>query len=471
MENTNFPNGFPAGVTIRGATILNTYSGELFWVDSNAPLASESGPGTRENPFSTVDAAISNGCVANRGDVLLVAAGHSETFSAAAACALDVAGVQVIGLGTGNNKPKFTFSTSTAASMTLSANSIKLINVLGIAGIDGLLNPFNITGDDLELDIEWQDPTSLIEAARAILATGSDRVQCTLVYRGQILGNANVNGIRLVGCTAWNINANFYGLASTAWIQFITTACSNITVNGYMYNSGTINFTKDIIDTITGSTWFSSFYDGSFGGNVSGGSASALASDDVSTLASNMTVPSVDSTTNTLQRDVIGNKTDASVYVPGTTKSIEAYVKGHSDLQERVAFKIAATITNGQTLFTIAGGPIQILALVSIAVTANDATASTVQYSVTPTSGAAQTISAASSSIASASAGASITLAGTALSTAALYNANGPNLIASPGTVIAPVGIITAVVAVGSTTGTWAHYLRYKPLATGVTVS
>lgn len=131
----------------------------------------------------------------------------------------------------------------------------------------------------------------------------------------------------------------------------------------------------------------------------------------------------------------------------------------------------AGVMVNGATLFTIAGGPIVIQDLVSICVTANDTTASTLQYSVTPTVGTAQTISAASASLASAAAGASVTLAGTALATAALLNANGPNLIANPGTIMAPVGAIKIVVGVGSTTGTWKHYLRYKPLTSGVTIT
>ena len=57
------------------------------------------------------------------------------------------------------------------------------------------------------------------------------------------------------------------------------------------------------------------------------------------------------------------------------------------------------------------------------------------------------------------------------MATAALYNANGPNLIANPGTVVAPAGTIDVDIAVGSTTGTWRHLIRYKPLAVGVTVS
>lgn len=136
------------------------------------------------------------------------------------------------------------------------------------------------------------------------------------------------------------------------------------------------------------------------------------------------------------------------------------------------AVSATAVMVNGNTIFTVANGPIIIRSLVSLCITTNDGTASTLQYSVTPTVGAApQTISAASASLASAAAGASVTLAGTALSTAALLNANGPNLIANPGTIFCPVGTIKVVIGVGSTTGTWRHYLWYTALANGVLVS
>lgn len=135
------------------------------------------------------------------------------------------------------------------------------------------------------------------------------------------------------------------------------------------------------------------------------------------------------------------------------------------------AVKDAATMVNGQTIFTVTGGPILILGLVSLCVTDNDATASTLQYSVTPTTGAApQTISNASASLANAAAGASVSLIGTALTTAANLNANGPNLgMTAP--IFCPAGTITMVIGVGSTTGTWEHHIYYLALGPGVTVS
>lgn len=135
------------------------------------------------------------------------------------------------------------------------------------------------------------------------------------------------------------------------------------------------------------------------------------------------------------------------------------------------AVKAAATMVNGQTIFTVTGGPILIFGLVSLCVTDNDGTASTLQYSVTPTVGAsAQTISNASASLASATAGASVSLIGTALTTAANLNANGPNLgMTAP--IFCPAGTITMVIGTGSTTGTWEHHLYYWALGPSIKVT
>ena len=134
-------------------------------------------------------------------------------------------------------------------------------------------------------------------------------------------------------------------------------------------------------------------------------------------------------------------------------------------------------MVNGDTIFTVAGGPIAILFLQSVCITVNDTTASTLQYRSVPTVGTAATISGATSSLAAAGtgAGATVTLNATALTTA-------PDIVASTAggvalganvanNIIVQAGTIKIVIAVGSTTGTWKHYISYVPLAPGVTVS
>jgi hypothetical protein len=147
-----------------------------------------------------------------------------------------------------------------------------------------------------------------------------------------------------------------------------------------------------------------------------------------------------------------------------------------------MAEKAAATVTpavmvNGTTIFTITGGPIVALELVSVCVTANNGTASTLQWSADGTDGAAATITAASASLASAAAGATLVTQFTALTTApALYAAasGGVGITRPTSTahgILIPAGIITMVVGVGSTTGTWRHYLRYRPMSRGIQVT
>lgn len=452
-------------------------------------------------------------CVANRGDVIVIAPGYTETVTAAGGITLSTAGVKVIALGTGSLRPTITFSTSTAASMLISGAGVSVSGLVGVAGINALTKPFDITANDVSVDVEFRDGSASVEAASVIRATSVSRLAVNLKHKGFIAGSAGVNPIQLNGVSGARINVDFYGKASTAVVNFVTTLSTDVIVSGSFYNSGTA-LTKNIVDTITGSIWTATGFDGVGAYSFSGGSSSALAADDVSAVSSALTVPAPDATTNVNERDVVGNKTDAAVATVGTTNSIMAYLKGainyfivptadvatNASVRDVVGNKSDATVTtigtvasiiayvkgllsfsekqavsttavmvNGNTIFT-ATGDVQILGLVSECITGNDATASTIQYQTAPTVGAATTISGASASLANALAGASVSLLGTSLATA-------PNLVASGGNlgmtapIYCPAGTIKLVVAVGSTTGTWKHYLRYRPLEAGATVS
>ncbi len=130
---------------------------------------------------------------------------------------------------------------------------------------------------------------------------------------------------------------------------------------------------------------------------------------------------------------------------------------------------------NATTLFTITGGAIQIIELLSVCVTANDATASTLQWSSTPAVGSAKTISAATATLANATAGTTIRLNPTSLATAPdiVTAANGGVQIGAnvANRIIILDGTITTVIGVGSTTGTWKHLLRWKPLTPNAQVN
>lgn len=510
---SQFPGGFANGVTIRGMPILNQYSGNVFWVDS--VHGSDGNRGTYDRPYATLAFAVSQ-CIADRGDVIVIKSGHSETLATAGAVTISTAGINIVGLGTGSDRPTFTFS-ATASSILVTGANVSIQNIVGVAGAVNT-NPFNIQAADCFLDIEWHDTTATTaEAARVVLTNASaDRLYVNIKHIGLATSTACVNSIRLVGCDTGNINVDFYGVASTAVVEFLTTACTNIMVSGKFHNIGTA-LTKNIVDTVTGSTWSATgCWDVVGAYSFSGGSGAALAADDVSTVITNMGVATQDGTANTLERDVVGNKLDAAVTTVGTTNSImaylkgvlswllvpttdaatntsvrdvigskadtaittgivgsvtslAAYIKGLMSFAEKQATSATAVMVNGNTIFT-ATGDVQILGLVSECVTGNDATASTVQYQSAPTVGVAATFSGASASLANAAAGASLSLIGTTLATAPNLVASGANLgMTNP--IFCPAGTIKIVVGVGSTTGTWKHYIRYRPLEVGATVS
>jgi hypothetical protein len=133
------------------------------------------------------------------------------------------------------------------------------------------------------------------------------------------------------------------------------------------------------------------------------------------------------------------------------------------------SFKSAtAVMVNADTKFTITGGPIQIMDLLSVCVTANDATASTMQWQSNPTVGTATTITGATATLASATAGTTVLIQPTALTTAPVIvaaSAGGLHLgLVAQNHIIVKEGTLKTVIGIGSTTGTWYHCLRYVPL-------
>jgi len=146
----DYPNGFMNGLTLRGVPIVQSHPGQVFWVSNSSTLlpgqrgGSDGNKGTFNSPFSTLDAAV-GACTANRGDVIFVKPGHAETVSSATALAFDVAGIAIIGLGNGSNRPTFTLDTATTATIGVSAANISLANVIISANFADIVSAFTLT--------------------------------------------------------------------------------------------------------------------------------------------------------------------------------------------------------------------------------------------------------------------------------------------------------------------------------------
>jgi hypothetical protein len=158
--------------------------------------------------------------------------------------------------------------------------------------------------------------------------------------------------------------------------------------------------------------------------------------------------------------------------IPANNVSMMEVIREIYDQQEKGISGSDAVMVDDDTIFTIAGGPIEIIELVSECITLNDGTASTLQYSTDPTVGVVVTISGASASLANAAAGSGVVLNKTALATAPdlIDPLVGLSGVKTRGIIVA-AGIIKVTIGVGSTTGTWRHHLRYRPLRRGVTVT
>jgi len=170
MPISNYPNGFAQGVAIQGLPILNTYGGNVFWVDSNK--GADTGKGTHNQPFETIDYTVGR-CTADNGDIIIAKAGHVETVTAAAGLALDVAGITIIFLGSGANKAYVTFTTVVGADMDVDAASVTLINPKFVAGIDALTGPIDINAADFTIiNGEYHDAAG-IETTDCMVGVGT----------------------------------------------------------------------------------------------------------------------------------------------------------------------------------------------------------------------------------------------------------------------------------------------------------
>lgn len=131
--SSNYPSGFTSGVTIRGLPLQQLHPGEVFWCNSSTTLAkgavggSDGNDGSYRRPFATLDYAIGR-CTAGRGDIIMLMPNHTETVTSATSHNFDVAGVAIIGLGTGTSRPLFTFTTADSATIPVSAANISISN-------------------------------------------------------------------------------------------------------------------------------------------------------------------------------------------------------------------------------------------------------------------------------------------------------------------------------------------------------
>lgn len=200
-------------------------------------------------PFSTIDYAVGR-CTANRGDVICVLPGHIETVSAAAGLDLDVAGITLIGFGSGSLRPTINFTTVVGADMDVDAANITMVNFLFTGGFDALTGPIDINAADFTMiNCETRDVTG--QATDFIVAdANANRLQLiNWVHRGASAAGADT-AITLVGGDGSVIVPMFIdGNFAVAAIENVTTAATNLRVYGSASNPAYIR-TRNSADVI-----------------------------------------------------------------------------------------------------------------------------------------------------------------------------------------------------------------------------
>ena len=129
--------------------------GDTFYQGDNMPhmIFVDSGIGSNANdgqspryPVATLEEAISM-VTANRGDIIFLLPGHSETLTAD--LTISVAGVAIVGLGRGVDRPTFVVGNAVGESVLITGTSVSIENCIFICGTDAQTSIMNVKATDV----------------------------------------------------------------------------------------------------------------------------------------------------------------------------------------------------------------------------------------------------------------------------------------------------------------------------------
>ena len=135
--------------------------GNVYYVDNTHLNATAVADGTDpNNPLTTIALAIAK-CTANHHDQIVVGSNHAETITTAAAINCSIAGVRIVGVGTGQNRPRITF-TNALATVAINAANVTIENILFLVGIDSVAIMLDVNADDFTLHgCEFRENTAV----------------------------------------------------------------------------------------------------------------------------------------------------------------------------------------------------------------------------------------------------------------------------------------------------------------------
>jgi len=145
----------------------------IWFVDANAAHGSDAASSGRnpDRAFLTLDYAISHANV-EAGDVIYVLPGHAEDIATSTSIDVDVAGISIIGLGSGSKRPRFDYDAADSA-FDIGANDCLIRNLTFRPGITSTL---------IGVEIETGVTGTVIEDCEFLVgeAAGTDEFVLTL---------------------------------------------------------------------------------------------------------------------------------------------------------------------------------------------------------------------------------------------------------------------------------------------------
>lgn len=187
---------------------------QVFFVSSDNGSNENDGRDPR-TPLATVAEAFDH-VSANRGDVIFVMPGHTEAYTADETW--DVAGVSVVGLGVGPDRPTFTIGDAAAESLDITGAGISIENCIFIAGVDQQVWMVGIRATDVTIrDCEFREATSIqplimVDIGAGAAANAADRASIINCYFNSPTAGDGDSAIKLsevndrvsiIGCVAW----------------------------------------------------------------------------------------------------------------------------------------------------------------------------------------------------------------------------------------------------------------------------
>lgn len=243
---------------VDGVNVLGSRTGSTFYADSSLGNAAYEGD-TPTFAKATLATALAL-CTANKGDVVYLMPGHVESL-ADAQIDINVAGVTIIGLGHGADRPRFDYDHANS-SIDISASGVVVCNIT--------LRP-SITDVLIGIDVEAASLGTLLEDIEALPGedgAGVDdfalvvgvKAGCTgttvrrLKVRQHASGAGYIAGIQLTGasddCLIEDCDIDILGAGVLAPINGITTLSTKVRI----LNNRLVTDAEPGIELLTGTT-------------------------------------------------------------------------------------------------------------------------------------------------------------------------------------------------------------------------